>query len=885
MLFFDKKDDEMDKEKDPYHYEEEELKTVFDSATASVQKIVEIEEEEEIPQLKESYTLESKIIDEETEYLAPRNVVQEMRESFLEYAMSVIISRALPDARDGLKPVHRRILYGMSELGMFHGSAFKKSARIVGDVLGKYHPHGDSSVYESMVRMAQDFSLRYPLIDGQGNFGSIDGDSAAAMRYTEARMSKIAGSMVEGIKKNTVDFVPNYDDSETEPAVLPSRFPNLLVSGATGIAVGMATAIPPHNLNEVINATIALAQNPNITIDELMQHVSGPDFPTGAIILGRKGIVNAYHTGRGSIAVRSKTHIEVLKNGKSRIVVTEIPYEMKKPAVITKIAELVKAKILEGISDLRDESSREGIRIVIELKKGIIPEVMLNKLFKMTNLQQNFSANIIALVKGEPKILNLKDALQVYLDFQIEVVTRRTLFDLDKANKSAHILEGLKIAVENIDKVIAIIRGSKNDAEAQEKLASELSLSAAQTKAIVDMRLGRLTGLAINKMNEELAELKLLIAKYQEILNSREKLIALIIEELSEIRDKFGDKRRTEINSQEVGDILDEDLISKKDVVITVSSKGYVKRIPLEEYRTQNRGGVGANTATTYEDDNIELILTANTHVDLLIFTNYGKVYRLRTHQLPEQSKQAKGTPFVNLLPIDKDEKVVSLLAVKAYDENHFLVTVTKLGVIKKTALTEYQRINNNGKLALGIRENDSLFKAFVVSDNEEILIGASNGKVVRFDASQVRSMGRVAAGVKGISLTAKEFVTGASKSSEGAFLFSLGSKGFGKKTALEEYRKTSRGTKGVLTIDVTKAGKLAYIGVVQGDEDILVITSDGIAIRTSLQQVNETSRATKGVKIINLKDKQEIKSLAKIDNIEKSLETAHDLKNSTESK
>lgn len=865
MLFFPIFNNDEDEDEDKkYEVEEEELKTVFQES----KKVIEVEEDEEAPQNKDEYVVRSQLIKDDTEFLAPRNVVNEMRDSFLEYAMSVIVSRALPDARDGLKPVHRRILYGMSELGIVANVPHKKSARIVGDVLGKYHPHGDSSVYESMVRMAQDFSLRYPLIDGHGNFGSIDGDSAAAMRYTEARMSKIAGMMVEGIKKNTVDFIPNYDGSEIEPTVLPARLPNLLVSGSTGIAVGMATAIPPHNLGEIIDATIALAKKPEITITELMQYVFGPDFPTGAIILGRNGIISAYETGRGSIAVRSRTHIEVLKNGKTRIVVTEIPYEMKKPTVITKIAELVKSKVIEGISDLRDESSRAGIRIVIEVKRGVVPEVLLNQLFKLTQLQQNFSVNLIALVHGEPKLLNLKQALEVYLEHQIEVVTRRTQFDLEKASQRSHILKGLKVAVENIDLVIKIIRNSKTDIEAQQNLASQLHLDTIQTKAIVDMRLGRLTGLAIEKMNDELRELQIMIENFQAILDSREKLISLIIEELQEIKERFGDARKTEINSQEVGNILDEDLIPQKMVAITLSSKGYIKRIPLDEYKTQNRGGVGSNTATTYEDDDVELILTAHSHTDLLIFTNLGKVYRLRTHQIPEQSKKSKGTPFVNLISIEKEEKIISLLSIKEYQEDDYLITITKNGIIKKTSITQYQKININGKRALNIRENDALIRAFIAKDNEELLVGASNGKVVRFDTTDIRPSGRVSSGVKAISIGDDDAVVGASKSSEGTFLFSIGTYGYGKKTLVNEYRKTQRGAKGVTTINTNKAGKLVYIGVVQGEEDILVITKDGIAIRTSLVQVSETSRATKGVKVISLKEKNQIKAIAKIDKI-----------------
>ena len=812
MFFNDEDEDKKNKEiinddEDSKYYDHtEELKVVF-SDESEVKKIVIDDEEEIIPQNDEEYQVKSQLIDKETEFLAPINVSQEMRKSFLEYAMSVIVSRALPDARDGLKPVHRRILYSMSELGVTSSDPFKKSARIVGDVLGKYHPHGDSAIYESMVRMAQDFSLRYPLIDGHGNFGSIDGDEAAAMRYTEARMSKIANEMIDGLKKNTVDFIPNYDGSEQEPTVLPARFPNLLVSGSVGIAVGMATNIPPHNLGEVIDGVIALARNPEITIEELMQYVKGPDFPTGATILGRKGIIDAYTTGKGSIITRSKTHIELLKNGKSRIIVTEIPYEVKKPAMIEKIATLIKDKKIDGIVDLRDETSRKGIRVVIELRKNIVPEVMLNQLFKLTNLQINYSANMIALVNNEPKLLNLKSALQVYLNHQIDVVTRRVQFDLEKAKARAHILEGLKIAVNNIDEIIKIIRNSKTDAEAQATMMEVFSLSDKQAKAITEMRLGRLTGLAIEKMNEELNELNEMIRNFEEILANHAKLIQLIIDELTVIKDKYSDERRTEIDINNFGDISDEDLIPEKNILITMSAKGYVKRIPLIEYRVQKRGGVGSSTQTTYSDDDVAKILSTTTHTDLLIFTSFGKVYRLRAHQIPEMSKQAKGIPFLNLIQIEKDERVISLLTTNSYDDDEFLVTITKSGIIKRTPISQYQRINRNGKIALSMREGDELVKAMKVKANDEIILGASNGKVVRFSADEVRPMSRTATGVTGMRFDNpdKEYIIGASNTSEGNVVLSIGANGFGKKTSLADYRQTKRGAKGVKSINAEK--------------------------------------------------------------------------------
>lgn len=747
-----------------YYVEEEKLKTVFNQLP---QKVVLEEDEEEVPQDKEGYQVQSQIIDTQTNGIDPISVTSEMRKSFLEYAMSVIVARALPDARDGLKPVHRRILFGMHELGLTASVQHKKSARIVGDVLGKYHPHGDSAVYESMVRLSQDFSMRYPLIDGHGNFGSIDGDSAAAMRYTEARMSKIAGMMVEGIRKNTVNFVPNYDGSDSEPNVLPSRIPNLLVSGATGIAVGMATSIPPHNLSEVIDGVIAVAKNPEITNDTLMQYVQGPDFPTGGIMSGQSGIVDAYRTGKGSVTVRSKTRIEELKNGKSRIIVEEIPYMVNKANMIEKIAHLVKDKAIEGITDLRDESSRKGIRIVIELRRDVVPEVIQNKLFKMSQLQTNFSFNMLALVEGQPKVLDLKTALEVYLKHQVEVMTRKTQFSLDKSQAREHILEGLKIATQNIEDVIKIIRSSTNDESAQEALQTRFSLSEKQAKAITDMRLGRLTGLAIEKMNDEISELKEQICALKNILDNHHVLIGEIIKEQEEVKEKFGDKRRTAINHS-LGSIDDEDLIPQKDIAITMSNRGYVKRLPLEQYQLQNRGGVGVKGMTTYEDDNVEKIVVTTTHTDLLVFTTYGKVYKIRAHQIPELSKQAKGIPFINLIDIKKDEKVVSLLSINSYDIGKFLLTVTKQGIVKKTSIEEYSRINKNGKLALKMKNEDMLIKAMVVTDEEQIIIGGSNGKVVRFESTDIRSMGRTATGVKGIDLSdhLKSRVVGASTTS-----------------------------------------------------------------------------------------------------------------------
>ena len=876
----EEKDDNEKNEDDKYYVPEESLKTIFDNENmeSGISKVQIEEDEEVIPQEKDDYQVKSQIINEETKRLAPIIITTEMRRSFLEYAMSVIVDRALPNAKDGLKPVHRRILYGMHELGLTSGTPHKKSARIVGDVLGKYHPHGDSSVYEAMVRLSQDFSMRYPMVDGHGNFGSIDGDSAAAMRYTEVRMSKIAATMVEGIRKNTVDFVPNYDGSESEPSVLPSRIPNLLISGSTGIAVGMATNIPPHNLTEIINGVIALAKNQETTIQELMNIISGPDFPTGGIIIGSAGIHQAYATGKGSIKVRSKTHIEELKNGKTRIIVTEIPYMVNKANMIEKIAHLVKDKAIEGITDLRDETSRKGNRVVIELRRDVVPEVIQNQLFKMTQLQTSFSMNMIALVNKEPKKLNLKEALLVYLEHQKEVIKRRTNFDLSKAKSKQHILEGLKKATQNIEEVIKIIRSSHGDEDAQAKLINYFKLSKKQSKAITDMRLGRLTGLAIKKMNEEIEELSSIIKNLSSILENEDVLINLIITELSEIKDRFGDKRRTEINNS-LGDIDDEDLIPKKDIVITMSNRGYVKRILLEEYQVQNRGGIGSKGMTTYEDDNVEKILTTSTHTDLLIFTTYGKVYRIRSHQIPELSKQAKGIPFINILNIQKDEKIVSLLTVEKYESGEYLITVTKNGVVKKTSIEEYSRINRNGKIALKMREGDMLVKAMIVDDSKQVVIGGSHGKVVRFESMQVRSMGRTATGVKGIDLSSnlRSKVVGASITNEEGYILSVGEDGFGKMTHVNEYRQTRRGAKGVKSINTKKAGYLKFVEVVKGNEDILIVTKMGITIRTSLMQVATSSRGTKGVKIISLKNGNSIKSIAVIDvqDVEEKVEEA----------
>lgn len=823
------------------------------------------EEEEIVPQNKEDYVVKSQLIDEPIDGLHPIEIDKEMKNSFLEYAMSVIVSRALPDARDGLKPVHRRILYDMSELGITYSSQHRKSARIVGDVLGKYHPHGDSSVYEAMVRMAQEFSMRYPLVDGHGNFGSIDGDGAAAMRYTEARMSKVASEMLDGIKKNTVDFVDNYDASEKEPVVLPARFPNLLVTGGSGIAVGMATNIPPHNLGEAIDATIAVAKNPNISIDEIMKYLPGPDFPTGATILGNQGIRDAYTTGKGCVTIRSVCKIEEFKNGRSRIVVTEIPYEIKKTAITEKIAELVKDKSIEGISDLRDESNREGIRIVIDLKRNVNPHILLNKLFRQTNLQVNYNVNFVALVNGEPKLLNIKQAIDVYLSHQEDVVTRRLKFDLEKAKDRLHILEGLKIAVENIDEVIAIIKKSKNDADAQLRLAQRFNLSERQTKAIVDMRLGRLTNLAIENMLEEMAQLIAEINKIEEILADNNKLIQLIIDELSVVKEKYSDTRRTAIDFEAGGKITDEDLIPQREIVITTSANGYVKRIDLEEYKTQRRGGVGITTMKTYDDDDVASLITCSTHTDLLLFSNHAKVYRIRAHEVPELSRQSKGVPFVNLvanLNVKENEKIISILPIQEYSENEFLFTATKFGVIKKTPINQYKTINSNGKYAFNLREGDELVRAIVVDDSCLIMLANNDDRVIKFESNDVRPMSRIATGVKGINLENNQEVVSVSSSIEGELILTIGALGYGKLTHHDEFRLIKRGGKGVKGINAKSAGNIVFSRFVSPQDELLIITTSGFTIRVAISQISSLGRSAKGVKLINLKNKEQIQAV-----------------------
>jgi DNA gyrase subunit A len=797
------------------------------------------------------------------------NISKEVRTSFLDYAMSVIVSRALPDVRDGLKPVHRRIIFAMNEQGFTHDKPHKKSARIVGDVMAKYHPHGDLAIYDSMVRLAQEFSTRYMMIDGHGNFGSIDGDGAAAMRYTETRMSKIAQEMVRDINKDTIKFVPNYDGEEQEPEVLPARIPNLLINGSTGIAVGMATNIPPHNLGEVIDGILALIENPEIEVVDLMNnYIQGPDFPTSALILGKSGIKKAYETGNGSVVIRSKTEIEDMDNGKRRIIVSEIPYQVNKSNMIEKIADLVKNKIIDGITDIRDESNREGIRVVIELRKDIIPEVLLNQLYKYSQLQTSFSINMLALVNGEPKVLPLKDMLRHYVDHQVDVITRKTKFDLEKAKEREHILQGLKIAQRNIDEIIKTIKASKDNEMAQTQLMSLYQLSERQAKAVLEMRLRQLVAMEQDKIELEITELNRLINEYNEILSNPDVLMNVIKVDLREIKARYSDARRTNF-SNDSSLIEDEELIPVEDIIITLTSNGYIKRLNSDTYRTQNRGGRGIKGITTNEDDVVDNILVTSTHTDILFFTNYGKVYRLRGHQIPEYTRQGKGLPVINLLQTEKDEKVRAMISVAQYKDENTLIFITNNGVVKRVSVKEFENIRQNGKIAVTLRDGDQLFDVKLTTGAEEIYIASSLGKVVRFNEQDVRVMGRSAAGVNGIN-TNGGMVVGATTSAEGKFILAITKKGYGKMSEREEYRLTSRGGKGVITVNVTdKNGVLVAMRAVNGDEDLLVTTNKGTIIRLPLTQVKVAGRNTQGVRLIRLDEDQEVSSVAAVPHIE----------------
>ncbi|HKL95632.1 MAG TPA: DNA gyrase subunit A [Haploplasma sp.] len=794
------------------------------------------------------------------------NIASEMKKSFLSYAMSVIVSRALPDIRDGLKPVQRRILFGMNELGMYSNTAYKKSARIVGDVMGKYHPHGDSSIYETMVRMAQDFSYRYMLVDGHGNFGSIDGDGAAAMRYTEARMSRISMEMLRDIDKDTVDFVGNYDNSEQEPSVLPARFPNLLVNGSTGIAVGMATNIPPHNLSEVIDGILAYKDNKDITISELMEHIKGPDFPTGASILGLTGLRSAYETGRGTIAMRAKTDIVERKNGLSSIIVSEIPYQVNKTTLIERIAELAKEGKLEGITGLRDESNRKGMRIVIDIRRDVNPSVMLNNLYKNTQLQRSFGFNMIALVNNRPEMVNLKDIIVNYFDFQVEVIQRRTQFELNRAEARAHLLRAFVTVLNDIDRAIEIIKASQTGEIARNALMDEYDFDETQARAILDMRLQRLTGLEIDKIKEEAEEIRLKIIDLNEILASSELKENIVATELSEIKDKFGDARKSEINLHDDLSIENEDLIPVEDVIITVTSKGYIKRMKVDQYRSQNRGGVGMSGMKVHDDDFVEHIAMTSTHDYHLFFTNKGRVFKIKGYIIPEASRTAKGSPIVNYLNFQEGEVLTSFTSVKSFeDESKFLVFVTKSGVIKRTPISEYQNIRTNGIIALTLREDDELITVRTTNGTKDILMGASNGKAIRFKEEEVRSMGRTATGVRGMWIEDTEEIIGAAiiDSDEDEILV-VTENGYGKRTIAADYRAQNRGGKGVKTLNITdKNGAPRALRVVNTEDDLIVVTDKGLVIRTAIDQIAKTGRATQGVRIINVRGEQKVSTVA----------------------
>ena len=796
--------------------------------------------------------------------LLPANLEEEMKTSFISYAMAVIINRALPDVRDGLKPVHRRILYDMSELGMTPDKPFRKSARIVGDVLGKFHPHGDSSVYDAMVRLAQDFNMRYMLVEGQGNFGSVDGDGAAAMRYTEARMSKICTYMLQDIEKDTVDFMPNFDETLMQPKVLPSRFPNLLVNGSSGIAVGMATNIPPHNLGEVIDGAICLIDHPDATLDDLMEHIKGPDFPTGGVILGRSGIREAYHTGRGRIVTRAKTEIESLGNGRERIIVTEIPYAVNKARLIEKIAELVHEKRLEGVSDIRDESDRKGMRIVIELKRDVQPQVVLNFLYKHTQLQDTFGVIMLALVDGEPRVLSLKEMLHYYILHQEDVVTRRTRYDLDKSLARAHILEGLMKALDHIDEIVHIIRSSADSAAAKTALIERFAFSDKQAQAILDMRLARLTGLEREKLMEEYDELEKTIAFLQSLLQDKEKLYGVIKEEMLAIKQKFADPRRTELSSVE-GEIDIADLIAVDDMVVTLTHFGYVKRLPKSTYRAQNRGGKGVAAMTTREDDYAENIRIVNSHEPILFFTNQGRVYTLTCYQIPEAGRTARGTAIVNLLQLNAGEKVTTMIPMPEMAEGRYLIMATKQGLIKKTPLDEFQNLRRAGLIAIVLNEGDELIGVEMCRDGDELMLGTREGKAIRFAERHVRSMGRASHGVRSIRLEGEDAVTDLCVVEEGAHVLSITENGYGKRTEPDAYREQGRNGKGITAMNLTeKTGRLVAQLMVHPEEDILLITDDGTVIRTPVSDIRVCGRATQGVRLMRVAEGCRIVAVAR---------------------
>ena len=848
---------------------------------------VEENNEEETEETSEEVAEDVVLTPEEIEnghhngYVREVDLAQTMRTSFLDYAMSVIVSRAIPDVRDGMKPVHRRILFGMNELGVYSDKPYKKSARIVGDVMGKYHPHGDTAIYESMVRMAQDFSYRYQLVDGHGNFGSIDGDPAAAERYTEARMSKIAMEMLRDLNKNTVNFVDNYDGSEKEPEVLPSRFPNLLVNGAMGIAVGMATSIPPHNLTEVIEGILALIKNPNISIEGLMSYIKGPDFPTGGCIMGLSQVRKAYMTGYGTITIRAKCEIKELEKGRQSIIITEIPYQVNKRKIIERIAECVKDKLIEGITNIQDESSMKGMRVVIDLRRDANANVILNNLYKHTQLQFNFGMNTLVLVKGQPKVLNLKEVLENYLEHQIEVITRRTRFDLDKAKARAHIVEGLIIANANIDEVVQIIKSSGPAEEALVNLMKAFKLTEAQGKAILDMRLSKIAALEVEKLKEEFEELKIQIKDLQDILSSHQRKLDIIVAELSEIKEKFGDDRKTEISLSDELEIEDEDLIPVEDVIITITNKGYVKRMTVDTYRAQNRGGKGITGAKMVDEDFIEKVLYTSSHDTLLFFSNLGKIYKLRAYQIPYASRTAKGLPIVNLLSFDENEKLAAVLNVnEKEDKEGFLFFATRNGIVKKTEVSEFKNIRTNGIRAILLNEGDELFKVALTDGEKDIILGASSGKAIRFSESDVRPMGRISAGVRGILVEPPVMVVGmAVVNTDGDEIVIVTDKGYGKRTNVDAFRVQVRGGKGVKALNLTaKNGRLAAILTVRGDEDLMVVTDKGMIIRTHLDQILTIGRDTQGVRVILLNEGQKVSNIAIVPRQEETDEEADEI-------
>lgn len=794
------------------------------------------------------------------------NIIKEVKDSFLDYSMSVIVSRAIPDLRDGLKPVHRRILYSMYESGYTPDKQHRKCARIVGDVMGKYHPHGDSSIYEAMVRMAQDFSYRYMLVDGHGNFGNMDGDGAAAMRYTEARLAKVSLELLRDINKDTVDFTPNFDETEKEPVVLPSRFPNILVNGTMGIAVGMATNIPPHNLGEVIDGCVAYIDNPEIDTIEMMNYIKGPDFPTGGIILGSSGIKKAYETGRGSITIRCKAEIEETNN-RNRIVITEIPYNVNTLDLKNRIAELVRDKVLEGIADYHEETNIEnGVKIVVTLKKEANANVVLNNLYKHTQLQSTFGIIFLMLDQGQPRTLGIKDIVSKYVDYQKEIIIRRTKYDLAKAEARAHILEGYKIALDHIDDIIKIIKESNSDSIAKERLIEKYKFSEIQADAILELKLRRLTGLEREKIEDELANILKLIEEYKSILASEEKVLSIIKQEMLEIKAKYGDERRTKIDNSAIEYIEDESLIPQEEIIVTITNKNYIKRIPKDTYKVQNRGGVGVKGMTTTEEDYVEQLLSMNTHDYILFFSNKGKVYRLKGYKIPEFSRTAKGLPIVNLISLEKDEKINTIIKINENETYKCLLFSTKEGLVKRTLISEFDNIRQSGKIAITLKENDELISVRKTTGNDQVLMCSSNGRMARFKEEEIRIMGRTASGVKGINLTNDKCV-GMEISEPGKLLLVVTEKGYGKKTALEEYRETKRGSKGVKTINISeKNGNVIGFKSTDNDKDLMIITSDGIIIRMDINSISQMGRVTKGVRLINLKENNKVASVSIIE-------------------